>query len=98
MAGKVKKDLKISTGLSFSETNVQIKISDSGTGINPDDAKKIFDPFYTTKDPDQGTGLGLFISYSIIEDHGGEIIVENNDFGGVSFIIELPIERNIKNE
>jgi len=98
MTGKGEKNLKISTELSSSGKNIQIKISDSGTGINPDDATKIFDPFYTTKDPDQGTGLGLFISYSIIEDHGGEIKVENNEIGGVSFIIELPIERKRKND
>ena len=52
---------------------------------------KIFDPFFTTKGPDQGTGLGLFIAYGIIKDHGARIWAENNEWGGASFFIRLPV-------
>ena len=54
---------------------------------------RIFDPFFTPKDPAQGTGLGLFISYGIISDHGGSIWAENDEWGGASFLIELPVSR-----
>jgi nitrogen fixation/metabolism regulation signal transduction histidine kinase len=52
---------------------------------------RIFDPFSTTKDPGKGTGLGLSICRSIILEHGGAIRAENNDMGGASFIVELPM-------
>ncbi|NIR16202.1 MAG: hypothetical protein GWN86_20665 [Desulfobacterales bacterium] len=53
---------------------------------------KVFDPFFTTKDRGQGTGLGLFISYSIIHEHAGRMWAENNEWGGASFYIELPVD------
>lgn len=73
-----------------------VKISDSGTGIAAENLEKIFDPFYTTKDIGEGTGLGLAVSHRIIEEHGGVIEAENNPQGGASFIIYLPIGK--KNE
>jgi len=51
---------------------------------------RIFDPFFTTKKRSEGTGLGLFLSYGIIKDHGGRIWAENNETGGASFFIHLP--------
>lgn len=52
--------------------------------------KQLFDPFFTTKDPGKGVGLGLSISYTLIQEHNGEIYAENMD-DGVSFMIELPL-------
>ncbi|MCK5101134.1 MAG: HAMP domain-containing histidine kinase, partial [Desulfobacteraceae bacterium] len=69
-----------------------IKIKDNGTGMSDDVAKRIFDPFYTTKDPDKGTGLGLSVSYFIIvENHKGEITVESTPEHGSTFLIKLPL-------
>ncbi|HHX75581.1 MAG TPA: hypothetical protein GX699_11815, partial [Firmicutes bacterium] len=59
-----------------------------GCGMEEAQLAKIFDPFYTTKE--QGTGLGLTISYRIIENHGGKIAVESTPGLGTTFIIELP--------
>jgi signal transduction histidine kinase len=67
-----------------------IKISDTGKGIAPENLEKIFDPFYTTKDIGQGTGLGLAVSRRIVEEHGGAIEAKNNASGGASFTIYLP--------
>lgn len=70
---------------------IEIRITDNGTGI-PDNIKdKIFQPFFTTKQTGQGTGLGLSLSYDIIKAHGGRINVESIPDEGTNFIIELPI-------
>ncbi|MDY6855615.1 MAG: ATP-binding protein [Thermodesulfobacteriota bacterium] len=70
---------------------ITIRISDTGCGIKDEDLPRIFDPFYTTKSPGQGTGLGLAICLRIIESFNGQIKVENNEQGGASFIILLPV-------
>ena len=92
MAGKKTRVLEITTGLSAPGDYVQVIISDTGTGIEDSHMDKVFDPFFTTKDPGQGTGLGLFISYSIIHEHAGRMWAENNEWGGASFFIQLPVD------
>jgi PAS domain S-box-containing protein len=72
---------------------VQITIRDDGHGIDPSIKARIFDPFFTTKGTGQGTGLGLAVSYGIIQDHGGEITVESRPGRGACFMILLPAER-----
>jgi len=67
-----------------------VNISDTGKGISAENLEKIFDPFYTTKDIGQGTGLGLAVSHRIIEEHHGFIEAENNLDGGASFTFFLP--------
>ena len=71
-------------------SNIQITVSDNGTGISPTIINKIFHPFFTTKPTGQGTGLGLSLSYDIIKAHGGEISVESAEEGLTAFIIHLP--------
>ncbi len=70
---------------------VQIVFADSGVGIPPENIGKIFDPFFTSKDVGQGTGLGLSVSYGIIEGHGGHISVESTPGIGTIFTVTLPI-------
>ncbi|MFQ6005170.1 MAG: sensor histidine kinase [Woeseia sp.] len=69
-----------------------ITVSDTGPGIDEDVAQKIFEPFYTTKPAGQGTGLGLSVTYGIIQDHGGDISVERAGKGGAKFVIRLPLD------
>ena len=71
---------------------VFITVSDTGPGIDKDVAAKVFEPFYTTKPAGQGTGLGLSVTYGIIQDHAGEISVKRADSGGAKFVIKLPLE------
>ncbi len=72
---------------------VVIRFTDSGSGISVEDAEKVFDPFFTTKDVGKGTGLGLFISQSIIKTYGGGISFERGDGAGSTFTVILPSGR-----
>ena len=73
------------------DDNVYISVSDTGPGISEEVAEKIFEPFFTTKAAGEGTGLGLSVTYGIIQDHKGDIRVERADSGGARFVIELPL-------
>lgn len=70
---------------------LEIVFTDTGGGIASEDLDRIFEPFYTTKEKGRGTGLGLFVSYGIIEKHGGTIDVASELGGGTSFTIRLPL-------
>ncbi len=70
--------------------NLEVVIADTGSGIPPDHLEHIFDPFFTTKKQGHGTGLGLAVSYGIIERHGGTIFAENRKQGGAEFHVRLP--------
>ncbi len=72
--------------------NIRITIRDTGEGMTGDQIKKIFDPFYTTKEASKGTGLGLSVSLSIVESMGGSIMVQSLKDEGSSFTIQLPIK------
>jgi len=68
--------------------DVQLEISDTGTGLTPEECDRLFTPYYTTKQ--HGTGLGLAIVQSVVSDHGGRITVESETGVGTSFHIDLP--------
>jgi len=70
---------------------VTVRISDTGTGVPEHVMQRIFEPFFTTKQVGKGTGLGLSISYGIVKEYGGTINVVNNEDGGASFFIRLPV-------
>ena len=68
-----------------------VAVGDSGPGIPQDIRERIFEPFFTTKDVGEGTGLGLPITYRIVDRHGGTIEVQKSDLGGAEFLIRLPV-------
>jgi two-component system NtrC family sensor kinase len=68
-----------------------VQIADNGVGISPDQINRIYDPFFTTKPPGKGTGLGLFTCYRTVHRHGGEISVDSQVGVGTSFLVVLPI-------
>ena len=70
---------------------VEIRISDTGSGISEENIHKIFEPFFTTKDVGKGTGLGMNIAYNIIKKHNGIIDVESDIGKGTAFTIKLPV-------
>jgi len=70
---------------------IEIKIADTGVGIPPENIPKLFDPFFTTKEVGKGTGLGLHVSYSIVEKHDGTISVESEVGVGTTFTVRIPI-------
>jgi signal transduction histidine kinase len=71
---------------------VAIDVEDNGKGIAQDALPKIFDPFYTTKEPGKGTGLGLSIAYKIVNQHGGRIDVRSTEGVGTTVTVILPVE------
>jgi signal transduction histidine kinase len=73
------------------DSGVRIEIADDGPGIPPEHLPRIFNPFFTTKQPGDGRGLGLSVAHSIVTEHGGRIWAENRPAGGAVFTIELPI-------
>ena len=70
---------------------VELRFADTGVGIVPEHVERIFEPFFTTRAEDGGTGLGLAVSYGIIEMHQGAITVESEPGKGATFIIRLPV-------
>lgn len=77
---------------------VYVAISDNGSGIKQEHLKRIFDPFFTTKPVGEGTGLGLSVTYSIIERHGGTIDVESAPDKGTCFTVAIPIDTRAKTD
>jgi two-component system, NtrC family, sensor kinase len=65
-------------------------VADSGPGVPPEDREKIFEPFYTTKEPGRGTGLGLAIVARAVDDMGGVVWVDTAREGGAAFKMFFP--------
>jgi two-component system, NtrC family, sensor kinase len=83
----------ISVETAAGEGCVVFTISDNGEGIPPENLARIFDPFFTTKSDGKGVGLGLAVSYGIIQAHGGEIEVKSHVGEGTTFTVTLPLEQ-----
>jgi two-component system NtrC family sensor kinase len=84
--------LTISSSHVPGDSFVQVKFSDTGCGISEENLNRIFDPFFTTKAEKKGTGLGLAVSYGIIDRHRGRIEVQSEIDRGTTFTIQLPLE------
>lgn len=82
---------KISVSTREANGKVEIEVSDNGVGISKDVLSKIFDPFFTTKEVGGGTGLGLAVSYSIIQKYQGQITVRSDKGRGTTFLLRFPI-------
>jgi PAS domain S-box-containing protein len=90
---------KLEIGIKKVKDDVEISFTDTGIGIEEENLGRVFEPFYTTKGPvggnirTQGIGLGLSVSYGIVERHGGTIEVESEVGKGTTFTIKLPLEK-----
>ncbi len=73
------------------ESEIIVEITDTGVGIDPDDLTKIYDPFFTTKAVGSGTGLGMAVSYGIVQEHSGTIDVESEVGTGTTFQLTFPV-------
>jgi signal transduction histidine kinase len=81
---------KLHVGLASADDHLVLTVRDSGVGIPPENLPRIFDPFFTTKPEGQGTGMGLSVSYGIIQRHHGQIEVDSQVGSGSTFTIRLP--------
>jgi signal transduction histidine kinase len=81
-------DGTIEVGITTTGPEIEIRVSDNGQGLSPEDQGRIFEPFFTTKE--KGTGLGLAIAKKIIDGHGGRIAVSSALGQGTTFTIILP--------
>ncbi|MFP3928923.1 MAG: sensor histidine kinase, partial [Desulfobacteraceae bacterium] len=82
----------VRSGMDRQHGNVWVEIEDNGCGIPPENIKKIFEPFYSTKS--EGTGLGLSVSYGIVRNHGGDMDVLSEEGKGTRFIVEFPAAKD----
>ena len=71
------------------DSALEVRITDTGCGIAPENQARVFDPYFTTKP--EGTGLGLAMSAKIIEEHGGVIGIESEEGSGTTVRVELPL-------
>ena len=85
--------IQISISASADKNEIILSVKDSGIGIPSDKIDKIFDPFYTTKEVGKGTGLGLYLTYNIVQQHGGRIEVNSEVGVGTEFLVFLPVKK-----
>ena len=85
---------KVLVGCTQKDFYIDIRIEDSGEGMTPDQLAKIFDPYFTTKHGKSGTGLGLYITKKVVEDHSGSIKVDSSIGVGTTFTLRLPSASN----
>jgi signal transduction histidine kinase len=74
-----------------SADGVRIEVADDGPGVPEDDLARVFNPFFTTKGPGEGRGLGLSVAHSVVAEHEGRLWAENRPGGGAMFVMELPV-------
>jgi signal transduction histidine kinase len=84
-------EIKSETATRNQAAGVMVSVRDTGIGIPPAEQARIFEPFYTTKGNQGGTGLGLSVTYGIVTDHGGQIDVESQPGVGSTFLVWLPL-------
>jgi two-component system NtrC family sensor kinase len=90
-SGKPERRVRIET--SIAGDTVMLTVSDNGEGIPPENLGKVFDPFFTTKSEGKGVGLGLAVSYGIVQAHGGDIEIKSKPGEGATFLVSLPLEQ-----
>jgi len=91
------KRIEIFTRHDSGTDNILVIVRDTGRGMSANELEHIFEPFFTTKAPGEGTGLGLATCYRIVEQHGGRIDVSSVVGEGTTFVVHLPVKRNVAN-
>ena len=89
-------EITVSSSYLAPEQKAMIRIHDTGSGIAPEFINKVFDPFFTTKPTGHGTGLGLSLSYGIVKEHGGDLLVTSYPGRGSTFSMVLPLDSTVQ--
>ena len=89
-------DGQIIIGCRQNDDAIEITVKDNGSGMSDETKNKLFEPFYTTKRVGEGTGLGLSVSFGIVQKHGGELTVESELGVGSSFLLRLPVVWSVR--
>ena len=84
-------EITLTTSFRGDPDRILVEVFDNGSGLKGEDLNRVFDPFFTTREVGQGTGLGLSVCYGIVREHGGQITARNAVGGGAAFTIELPV-------
>lgn len=84
-------EIVITTRWQGEPDRILVEVADNGSGLREEDLLRVFDPFFTTREVGQGTGLGLSVCYGIVREHGGQITARNAEVGGAVFTVELPV-------
>ena len=88
-----KDNVTIETSFNKENDQLEVRVTDQGSGISEDNLDKVFEPFFTTKLDHGGTGLGLAVSYNLIKNHNGILTVESSVGHGTEFLIRLPVNK-----
>ena len=88
--------IQISTGLEPGRERVWVSVLDNGQGVQESIKGMIFDPFFSTKGPGEGTGLGLAVCYGVVQDHGGEIVLQSEHGSWSRFTVFLPLTSRLQ--
>ena len=81
----------------FASSEALVEVSDTGVGIPSEHLARIYDPFFTTKAEGRGTGLGLSVTYGIVQEHGGTLTCESDPQQGTRFRLVLPLAESVAN-
>ena len=92
--GKISVSTRVETHAQTGQDVVLVSVEDDGPGVPEEIRHRLFEPYFTTKDSDHGTGLGLSVSYRVVQRHGGLLRYKKGASGGSNFEIHLPLERN----
>jgi signal transduction histidine kinase len=87
---------KLTLRTTTDNSRVKVEVQDTGCGISPENMRKLFTPFFTTKREVKGVGLGLAIAYGIIQRHQGKIEVQSKEGEGTTFTVYLPVRHEEK--
>jgi len=82
---------RLTLSTSADNSQVKVEVQDTGCGISPENMRKLFTPFFTTKGKGKGVGLGLAVAYGIIQRHQGKIEVQSKEGAGTTFTISIPL-------
>ena len=91
VSDRARGEIRVTTRIEPEPDRIFIEVADNGSGLKQEDLLRVFDPFFTTREVGQGTGLGLSVCYGIVREHGGQIVASNAPGGGAVFTIELPV-------